>query len=303
MRIRKITVDTAQTLAAVTVASMLLLTAVAIASVGGPAGWAGAIVSGLVLWLSAVMLAAVRARDDAERRLASRGTAMQELARHADAAAAAMHAEIDRARGAVLVGTVVDPAAIGLRLDRADHAVDDVASVVGAVADHDAPREVVEVWRVVRRAMWGRDVDLAGEGTVFAHASRRPFETALRLIANSVGPDSSITVTVHGGDDVVKTTISVEDAGLDSGDAERLFAAEPPAPVESDSLGQLAFARQVARHAGGDLTYVRALGRSNYIVTMPAVTACPPEVPPPILTLTLPLDPVDGPSVVGGSRR
>ncbi|RPI23648.1 MAG: hypothetical protein EHM57_03675 [Actinobacteria bacterium] len=295
MRRRRISAETAQTLVGVTVTSMVLLTGVT--AVTGPAAevWATAGITGLVAGLAVSVMGAVRARDTAEERLRADREAATDLARHVEAAAAAMRGELAALRSMTCGISILEEetAAMSASIDRAESTLADMEIVVSAAAGRPLPHEVVDVWRTVRRAVHPIDVVASGEDHPFALTSRRAFETALRLITSTMSKSVAVSVLTMDGES--RVTLSSEDGGLEQAEVDTVFGPTPAPPLHvAAPLGRIALARFVMRHTGGDLAYIRALGRSNYVLTMRAVeTPATTEETPPILTLTLPLEPAE----------
>jgi hypothetical protein len=293
VRARRITADTAQILVGVTITSMVLLAVVAAGGSGAKA-WMTVIIGALVVWMSLALLATIGARDEFEERLDVERTTGLELSRHVDAVAAAIRSEVDELRAMTARVSVLadETSAMSAGLDRTDHLVDDLAAIVAASAGSTPQIEVIDVWRAVRRATAGIELTAAGDGTPFALTSRRSFEAAVRLIASTLPRVGATTVTVQTIDGVVKATLASEDGGLEVSEIESVFGPSPESPfLVEGPLQRIALARLVARHCGGDVAYVRALGRSNYVVVMPAIATDAIDETPPILTLTLPLEP------------
>jgi hypothetical protein len=293
LRSRWVSAETAQTLVGVTITSTVLLAAVTAFTASAAKVWATIVITGLVAGIAVSLLAAVRARDAAGARLQADHEAAGDLARHVEAAATAMRGELQELRTMTLRISVLEEetAAMSVGVDRTGSMLDDLEVVVCSATGHPLDPEVVDVWRTVRKAVTPLDVVPSGEDHPFALISRRAFETALRLIASTMPHVGTVAVTVQTGDGVARVTLSSEDGGLEEAEVDSVFGPSPAPPLHvPEPLGRLAIARFVIRHAGGDLAYIRALGRSNYVVTMPAVETPGVDETPPILTLTLPLE-------------
>jgi hypothetical protein len=293
LRPRRVTVGTAQTLAGVTIASMVLLAAVTAATGPTATTWATIAITGLAGALSASLLVSIRDRDRAEEGRSVDREEGRDLARHVAGAASGMRGELEALRAMAGHISVLDEetAAMSAGIDRAEHLIDDMETVVCVTTGLPLISEVVDVWRTVYRAVRPLEVTASGEDHPFALTSRRALETSLRLVASTMPAAATVGVTVQTVDGHARVTVSSEDGGLDPSEVEEVFGPNPVPPLHvTGPLGRIALARFVMNHAGGDLAYIRALGRSNYVLTMRAVETPTVEETPPILTLTLPLE-------------
>jgi hypothetical protein len=292
VRVPSISAETAQTLVGVTITSMVLLTAVTAANGPAAATWASVVIAGLVTAVSGSLLHAVHSCEEGQRRSTEDREEAQALARHVEASASAIRSEMATLRnmtGRVSVleaGTTV----MSTTIDRTENLIDDLETIVAAATGTQPQAEVVDVWRAVRKAL-PLDVRASGDESAFALASRRALHTSLRLIASTFPAMGAITATVQTGEGQVKVTLASEDVGLEAEETASIFGPTPTSPFRVEGpMRSIAMARFVARHTGGDVAYVRALGRSHYVVSMPAVETREVDETPPILTLTLPLD-------------
>jgi len=112
-----------------------------------------------------------------------------------------------------------------------------------------------------------------GSATAYSDPTRSR-QIVRNLVSNAIkhGGDQ-IRITIHENDDEVVLTIADDGPGVPDSVKERLFdrfVHEGKDTLLTGSVGLgLSIARALAEHMGGDVSYVRAVGWTNFLLTLP----------------------------------
>jgi signal transduction histidine kinase len=162
--------------------------------------------------------------------------------------------------------------------------------------------EIDSVITPMRRA--GATVSTDGDDEVVWADRARVRQIIRNLVSNAIrhGGDT-VKVVIDQRSRVMALTVTDNGDGVTADVEARLFdrfVHDGRAPLLTGSVGLgLSIARSLAKTMGGDITYVRALGWTNFVLTLPLATAAQiaesprpmpaKEIPePPILSITLP---------------
>ena len=154
----------------------------------------------------------------------------------------------------------------------------------------------------MRRA--GATIHIDGDEIVVWADRARVRQIIRNLVSNALrhgGDTTKVVLTERSG--VMALTVTDNGPGVASDVEARLFdrfVHNGRAPLLNGSVGLgLSIARSLAKTMGGDITYVRAMGWTNFVLTLPLATSAqiaksPRPIPaedipePPILSITLP---------------
>ena len=162
--------------------------------------------------------------------------------------------------------------------------------------------EVDAVISPMRRA--GATIRVDGDDTVVWADRARVRQILRNLVSNALRHGGDVTkVVLDERSGVMALTVTDNGQGVPSEVEARLFdrfVHDGRAPLLNGSVGLgLSIARSLAKTMGGDITYVRAMGWTNFVLTLPLATSeqiaqSPRPLPakdipePPILSITLP---------------
>jgi signal transduction histidine kinase len=149
----------------------------------------------------------------------------------------------------------------------------------------------------------GSKIFVEGRDAIVWADRARTRQILRNLVSNAIRHGGTTTkVLVETRDGVLALTVTDDGAGVPDEIADRLFERfvhDGSTALLAGSVGLgLSIARSLAQSMGGDVTYLRALGSSNFVLTLPLaseeqIAAAPRDLPnvseePPILTLELP---------------
>lgn len=286
------------TLAVAATGSILLIT-IAVAVAAPSALLAACLIgSGIVAAAAFTLVAAVGRADRATAETERLGRRAAALSDRVAQDAVVARVELDRMRTALRVGEVDDATrqSVEALVTAVESLVDGMDSAVRAASPGAAaPQDVTDVGRCLHDVVASGDwnvTDLEVSPT-FAACSASGLETALRLVlqATQTGPDDRVSARVTATGDEVRVIVATDGRSAQLDAAREVCDPEsPPQPFLGPAIQRnLALARAILRRENGELSYVRALGWANLVISLPRVGT--PELlseEPAILGIDLP---------------